>query len=98
MVGALLQYQATPALSLAAGYTYVYGSAATPAQAAEGRTMASINQASLGATYALSKLTSVYAMGAYVHAQGAQASAADFGNTASGGNQVQANIGMYHRF
>jgi len=60
--------------------------------------MASINQASLGATYALSKLTSVYVMGAYVHAQGAQASAADFGNTASGGNQVQANIGMYHRF
>ena len=98
VVGALLQYQATPALSLAAGYTYVYGSAATPAQAAEGRTMASINQASLGATYALSKLTSVYVMGAYVHAQGAQASAADFGNTASGGNQVQANIGMYHRF
>jgi predicted porin len=98
VIGALLQYQATPALSLAAGYTYVYGSAAAPAQAAEGRTMASINQASLGATYSLSKLTSVYAMGAYVHAQGAFASAADFGNTASGGNQVQANIGMYHRF
>lgn len=98
VVGALLQYQATPALSLAAGYTYVYGSAATQAQAAKGRTMASINQASLGTTYALSKLTSVYAMAAYVHAQGAQASAADFGNTASGGNQVQANVGIYHRF
>ncbi|WP_322060446.1 porin [Paraburkholderia sp. J63] len=98
VLGALLQYQVTPALSLATGYTYVYGSAATPDQAAKGRTMASINQVSLGATYALSKLTSVYAMGAYVHALGAQASAADFGNTASGGNQVQANIGMYHRF
>jgi predicted porin len=98
VLGALLQYQATPALSLATGYTYVYGSAATPDQAAQGRTMASINQVSLGATYALSKSTSVYAMGAYVHALGAQASAADFGNTASGGNQVQANVGMYHSF
>jgi predicted porin len=94
----LMQYQVTPALSLAAGYTYVYGSAATAEEAAKGRTMASINQASLGATYALSKSTSVYVMGAYVHALGAQASAADFGNTASGGNQVQANIGMYHAF
>lgn len=98
VLGALLQYQVTPALSLATGYTYVYGSAATPNQAAEGRTMASINQASLGAMYALSKRTSVYAVGAYVHAQGAQASAADFGNTASGGNQVQVNIGMHHSF
>jgi predicted porin len=98
VVSGLLQYQATPALSLAAEYTYVYGSEATPEQAAEGRTMASINQVSLGATYALSKRTSVYVMGAYVHALGAQASAADFGNTASGGNQIQANVGMYHRF
>jgi predicted porin len=98
VLGALLQYQATAALSLATGYTYVYGSAATPAEAAKGRTMASINQVSLGATYSLSKSTSVYAMGAYVHALGAQASAADFGNTASGGNQVQANVGMYHSF
>ncbi|KWI50086.1 porin [Burkholderia cepacia] len=98
VLGALLQYQVTPALSLATGYTYVYGSAATPSQAAEGRTMASINQASLGAMYALSKRTSVYAVGAYVHAQGAQASAADFGNTSSGGNQVQVNIGMHHSF
>jgi predicted porin len=60
--------------------------------------MASINQVSLGTTYALSKRTAVYAMGAYVHAQGAQASAADFGNTASGGNQVQVNVGMQHSF
>ncbi len=98
VIGALLQYQATPALSLATGYTYVYGSAAAPAQAAEGRTMASINQVSLGASYALSKATSIYTMGAYVHAQGAFASAADFGNTASGGNQVQVNVGMFHSF
>nr|WP_236858256.1 porin [Burkholderia metallica] len=98
VLGALLQYQVTPALALATGYTYVYGSAPTPKLAAEGRTMASINQVSLGATYSLSKSTSLYAMGAYVHAQGAQASAADFGNTASGGNQVQVNIGMYHGF
>ena len=98
MLGALLQYQVTPALSLATGYTYVYGSAATPALAAEGRTMASINQVSLGATYSLSKSTALYAMGGYVHAKGAQASVADFGNTASGGNQVQVNIGMYHGF
>lgn len=98
VLGALLQYQVTPALSLATGYTFVYGSAPTPKQAAEGRTMASINQVSLGATYALSKRTAVYAMGAYVHAQGAQASAADFGNTASGGNQVQVNVGMQHSF
>ncbi|MBN3853542.1 MULTISPECIES: porin [unclassified Paraburkholderia] len=94
----LLQYQVTPALSLATEYTYVYGSAATPDQSTQGRTMASINQVSLGATYALSKSTSVYVMGAYVHALGAQASVADFGNTASGGNQIQANIGMYHAF
>ncbi|MGZ2749236.1 porin [Burkholderia stagnalis] len=98
VLGALLQYQVTPALSLATGYTYVYGSAATPKQAAEGRTMASINQVSLGATYSLSKRTAVYAMGAYVHALGAQASVADFGNTASGGNQVQVNVGMHHSF
>ncbi|MCX4164722.1 MULTISPECIES: porin [Paraburkholderia] len=98
VLGALLQYRVSPALSLAAGYTYVYGSAATPDQAAQGHTMASINQASLGASYALSKTTSIYAMGAYVHALGAHASAADFGNTASGGNQVQANVGMYHSF
>ncbi len=98
VMGALLQYQANAALSLAAGYTYVYGSAAAPAQAAEGRTMASINQASLGATYSLSKSTSVYAMGAYVHAQGAFASAADSGATASGGTQWKANVGMYHSF
>jgi predicted porin len=94
----LMQYRLSPALSLAAEYTYVYGSAATPTQAAEGRTMASINQVSLGATYSLSKTTSVYVMGAYVHALGAQASVADFGNTASGGNQFQANVGMYHAF
>ncbi|WP_244139887.1 porin [Burkholderia stabilis] len=98
VVGALLQYQVTPALSLATGYTYVYGSAATPKQAAEGRTMASINQVSLGATYALSKRTALYAVGAYAHALGAQASVADFGNTASGGNQVQVNVGMRHSF
>lgn len=98
VLGALLQYRVTPALSLATGYTYVYGSAATPKQAAEGRTMASINQVSLGATYSLSKSTALYAMGAYVHAKGAQASAADFGNTSSGGNQVQVNIGMFHGF
>ncbi|WP_090549972.1 porin [Paraburkholderia caballeronis] len=98
VLAGLLQYQATPALSLAAEYTYVYGSAATPEQTARGRTMASVNQVSLGATYSLSKSTSLYAIGAYVHALGAQASAADFGNTASGGNQVQANVGMYHSF
>ncbi|POR47978.1 putative porin [Paraburkholderia eburnea] len=98
VLAGLLQYQVTPALALDAEYTYVYGSAATPEQAAQGHTMASINQVSLGATYALSKSTSLYAMGAYVHALGAQASAADFGNTASGGNQIQVNVGMYHAF
>ena len=106
VIGALLQYQANAALSLAAGYTYVYGSAAanfdpntnTHTTKFANSTMSSTNQASLGATYSLSKSTSVYAMGAYVHAQGAFASAADSGNTASGGTQWKANVGMYHSF
>lgn len=98
VVSSLMQYQATAALSFGAEYTYVNGSAATPEEALKGHTMAAISQYSLGTQYALSKRTLLFALGAYVHAHGASASAADTGYTSSNGDQFQADFGIHHTF
>jgi predicted porin len=77
---AFLNYQATPAILLAVGYSY---------EKASGNTSATYNQASLGADYSLSKRTDVYAVGAYQHASGTQLN--PDGTTSA----AQASIGSY---
>jgi predicted porin len=96
---AFLNYQASPAILLAVGYSYTKAS---------GNTSATYNQASLGADYSLSKRTDLYAVGAYQHASGtqlnpdgttqsAQASIGSYGfnGTAS---QTMVIVGMRHKF
>ncbi|PMS19838.1 porin [Trinickia dabaoshanensis] len=73
-------YQATPALLLGLGYTYMKAS---------GDTSATYHQASLGADYNLSKRTDVYLVGAYQHASG------NTGDGAGGSIPAQASIGSY---
>ncbi|GAB6852335.1 porin [Paraburkholderia kururiensis] len=96
---ALFQYQATQAWTLGLGYAYVHGSAPAAVQGVDpSATAASIHQISAGAQYALSKRTTLYAVGAYQHASGALASAGDMYYTSSNGAQVIANLGILHRF
>lgn len=75
-----LTYQATPALLVGAGYTYMKSS---------GDTSATYHQASLGADYSLSKRTDVYLVGAYQHASG------NTGDGAGGVTPAVASIGSY---
>jgi predicted porin len=80
-VGSLfVNYQATPAVLLGAGYSY---------EKTSGNTSATYNQVSLGADYTLSKKTDVYAVGAYQHASGTQLNADGATQTA------EASIGSY---
>jgi predicted porin len=93
-------YQFTPSLSTGLGYIYTR---------AGGDTSATYHQVSVGADYAISKRTDVYAVGAYQHADGTQrtttgartdavASVGSFGFTASGSSQKMVLVGMRHRF
>jgi len=95
-----VNFQLTPAALLGLGYTYTHG---------QGDTNATYHQVSIGADYAISKRTDVYAQGAYQHASGqqrqtdgtsaaAQASVADFGYAAGRNHQEIAIIGVRHKF
>ncbi|CAH2800278.1 MAG: Outer membrane porin [uncultured Caballeronia sp.] len=59
---AFVNYQATPAMLFAVGYSYEKAS----------RNMSMYNQASLSADYSLSKRSDLYVVGAYQHASGTQ--------------------------
>ncbi|MGN6805809.1 MAG: porin [Trinickia sp.] len=103
--GAVLHWKATPALDLAAGYSY------TAASKANGITSAArYHQFNLSQYYALSKRTGLYAVEAYQHAKGQTLNGASIINaTASIGdgfngqpsstpNQVAIGAGIIHRF
>jgi predicted porin len=82
-----LNYQATPAILVGAGYSY---------ERATGDTSATYHQASLGADYSLSKRTDLYAVAAYQHASGTQATNEVVDGKAVRGTQsAQASIGSY---
>ncbi len=85
---AFVNFQATPALLLGAGYTY---------EKASGDTSAKYHQASLGADYSVSKRTDFYAVAAYQHASGTQATYATnaAGQTVRVDQAAQASIGSY---
>ena len=95
-----VNYQATPALLLGLGYTYMKAS---------GDTSATYHQASLGADYSLSKRTDVYLVGAYQHASGntrdpgtglvtnAQASIGSYGYNGTNSQELVA-LGLRHKF
>ncbi|WGS54135.1 porin [Paraburkholderia sp. D15] len=93
-----LKYQVTPALQLAGAYIYTHNSGADNVGSAK------YNQFNLGATYALSKRTSFYAIGFFETASGidstGKAAVADLnGSNYSGNNhQLAAIVGMTHRF
>jgi predicted porin len=63
--GGLVHWQATPSLSLGAGYSYVRATKANGIS-----DPATYHEASLAESYALSKRTSVYALQGYTHAGG----------------------------
>ncbi|MGN6665450.1 MAG: porin [Trinickia sp.] len=95
-----LNYQATAALLVGVGYTYMKSS---------GDTSAKYHQASLGADYSLSKRTDVYLVGAYQHASGntrdavtgnvvgAQASVGSYTYNGTSSQELVA-LGLRHRF
>ncbi|WP_396333974.1 porin [Burkholderia anthina] len=93
---AWVRYALTAAWSVGGAYTYTHGhvgySDAAPIY----------HQAGLTTTYALSKRTSVYAMGVYQRAGGAATQAAIFdgvvGDASSNNHQIALRIGMYHLF
>jgi len=93
-----VKYMVTPALQLGAGYIYTHNGGAG------GFGSAHYNQGNLGATYSLSKRTSVYAMGFYQVASGTdstgKSAVADLsGSTYSSTNkEVAAIVGITHRF
>ncbi|VXC66596.1 Porin [Burkholderia sp. 8Y] len=95
-----VNFQLTPATLLGLGYTYTHGM---------GDTNATYHQVSIGADYALSKRTDLYAEGVYQHANGtqrgtdgsassAQASVSDMGYAAGRNHQEVALIGVRHKF
>ncbi|OTP75200.1 porin [Caballeronia sordidicola] len=85
---AFVNFQATPALLVGAGYTY---------EKASGDTSAKYHQASLGADYSVSKRTDFYAVAAYQHASGTQATYTTnaAGQTVRVDQAAQASIGSY---
>ncbi|WP_434112655.1 porin [Paraburkholderia caffeinilytica] len=93
-----LKYQVTPALQLAGAYIYTHNSGADNLGSAK------YNQFNLGATYALSKRTSFYAIGFYETASGIDSTGkqavADLNGSAYSGNnhQLAGIVGMTHRF
>lgn len=93
-----LKYLVTPALQLGGGYIYTRNSGA------DGYSGAHYNQFNLGATYSLSKRTSLYAIGFYETASGTDstghAAVADlYGASYSSTNrQLAAIVGITQRF
>ncbi|MCG5076282.1 porin [Paraburkholderia tagetis] len=86
-------YSVTSALLLGAGFTYTIG------HAHASDTTPKYQQVNLIAQYALSKRTSVYAMGAFQNASGAAAVAQIAGfNPSSTSRQVAARLGVTHQF
>lgn len=88
-------YQATAALLLGVGYTYMKSS---------GDSSATYHQASLGADYSLSKRTDVYLVGGYQHASGhtagganATASIGSYGYDGTNTQELVA-LGLRHKF
>jgi predicted porin len=83
-----LNYQATPAILIGAGYTYEH---------ANGDTTATYNQVGIGADYSLSKRTDFYVLGAYQHASGEQATYTTnaAGQTVRVIQDAQASIGSF---
>ncbi|WP_133650650.1 porin [Paraburkholderia flava] len=92
-----VRYQLTPALMLAVSYDYTNGTGV-------GNGSAVYHTVDLGATYALSKRTDLYAVGVFQHAAGVdstghEAVAAIIGSTPSTGRvQTVATVGIRHRF
>ncbi|APA89375.1 porin [Paraburkholderia sprentiae WSM5005] len=93
-------YQLTPSLLGGIGYIYTRSG---------GDTSATYNQVTAGASYALSKRTDFYAVGAYQHATGTQrttggaladavASVGSYGLAGNGNSQTLVVVGMRHRF
>jgi predicted porin len=93
-------YQATPALRAGVGYNYT---------SLTGPTSAHYNQVNLGADYALSKRTDLYALFGYQKASGstlsstgqvisAQASIGDYGVNSGTNSQDLAVVGIRHKF
>lgn len=93
-----LKYQVTTALQLDGAYIYTHNSGANNLGSAK------YNQFNLGATYALSKRTSLYAIGFYETASGVDSTGkravADLNGSAYSGNnhQLAGIFGMTHRF
>jgi general bacterial porin, GBP family len=91
------KYNLTPALSLAANYTYTDGSMTNPGTAATDPKWSQIN---LQTDYALSKRTDIYLEGLYQHAIGAGNNAyiSGAGGTSSTANQIVVVSGIRTRF
>jgi predicted porin len=82
-----VNYQVTPAFLIGTGYTY---------EKASGDTSAKYHQVGIGADYTLSKRTDFYALGAYQHAQGTQATYVTNGGVTTRVQQdAQASIGSF---
>ena len=80
-------YQVTPAFLVGLGYTY---------EKASGDTAAKYHQVGIGADYTLSKRTDFYALGAYQHASGTQATyVTNNGVTTRVTQDAQASIGSF---
>jgi GBP family porin len=94
------RYALTPAVSLAAAYTFTDGSYSDGAGSASPKW----NEGTLQADYSLSKRTDVYLEGIYLHASGAPAGSVLGDATintlspSSTGNQVAVTVGMRHQF
>jgi predicted porin len=91
------KYNLTPALSLAANYTYTDGSLTNSGTATNDPKWSQVN---LQTDYALSKRTDVYLEGLYQHAIGAGNNAyiSSAGGTSSTSNQVVVITGIRSRF
>jgi general bacterial porin, GBP family len=91
------KYSLTPALSLAANYTYTNGSLTNAGAATTDPKWSQVN---LQTDYALSKRTDVYLEGLYQHAIGAgnRAYISGAGGTSSTANQVVVTTGIRSRF
>ncbi|AQH06073.1 porin (plasmid) [Burkholderia sp. KK1] len=95
--GAYVNYQFTTALQAGLGYNYVHAS---------GDSDAAYNQIATGAQYALSKRTTLFAMGVYQRASGkndaagnpATASIGSFGIDSANQSQFMATAGIDHKF
>ncbi|MCG5074068.1 porin [Paraburkholderia tagetis] len=98
---ASLGYQATPFVLLAVGYTYTHSS---------GASSANYHSVAAGATYSLSKTTTLYAAAGYAHANGttfssdgesivpATGAVGDLTSSSSTPNQVSVVAGIVHKF